>query len=81
MQCLCLITSVNSLLVCAFLPGLIKELNREADDLIICDDSLVLVCHLSTILIRSIRSYQSARRHAQTPRKSRKEDGGPNIFI
>lgn len=33
------------------LPAVIKELNREADDLIICDNSFVLVCHLSTILI------------------------------
>lgn len=37
-------------------PGLIKELNREADDLVICDYSLVLVGHLSAILIGSIRS-------------------------
>lgn len=33
------------------LPALIKELNREADDFIICNDSLVLVCHLSAVLI------------------------------
>lgn len=33
------------------LPALIKELNREADDFIICNNSLVLVCHLSTVLI------------------------------
>lgn len=38
-------------------PAVIEELNREADDFIICDNSLVLVGHLSTVLIRSIGSY------------------------
>lgn len=32
-------------------PGLIEEFNREADDFIICDNSLFLICHLSTILV------------------------------
>lgn len=42
----------------ATLPALIKEFNREADDLIICDYSLVFICHLSSILIWPIRSYR-----------------------
>lgn len=39
------------------IPGLIKELDREADDFIICDNSLVLVCHLPTVLVGSVGSY------------------------
>lgn len=36
--------------------ALIKEFNGETDDFIICDYSLVLICHFSSILIGSIRS-------------------------
>lgn len=42
---------------------MIKELNREADDLIICNNSLVLICYLSTIFICSIRRYRNTHMH------------------
>lgn len=38
-------------------PAVIEELNGEADDFVICDNSFVLVGHLSPVLIRSIRGF------------------------
>lgn len=48
---------------------MIKELDREADDFIICDNSLVLVGHLSSVLIRSIRGYQNKNKNYVTALK------------
>lgn len=39
------------------LPVVIKKLNRETNDLIVSNYSLVLVSHLSPILIRSVSSW------------------------
>lgn len=51
-------TNISGFNVQTNLPALIEKLNREADDLIICNNSLVFICHLATIFIGSIRSYK-----------------------
>lgn len=35
---------------------LIKKLNGQTDDLIISNDSLIFICHFSSVLIRTISS-------------------------
>lgn len=52
LQCITTIATTETSLDFTFsLPALVKELDGEADDFVVCYDSLVLVCHLATILV------------------------------
>lgn len=60
---------------------MIEELDREADDFIICDNSLVFVSHLSTVLIRSIRCYFKKKKKKSINTKDiNTDDETANVF-
>lgn len=50
------VSTINFLASKKYILG-VKELDWQTDNLIICDDSLILISNFTTILIRSICSF------------------------